>query len=224
MILASAGLVAGLVHVLSGPDHLAAIAPMAVADRARSWMTGVRWGIGHSTGVLGVGLLALLSRRALPIEALSAHSEMAVGLALVGIGIWGAWGALRGPDHGGRQDHHHGHAHGHAAVAVGTLHGLAGSSHLLGILPALALPSDAAAGAYLLCFGVGSIAAMGAFASFIGWVASRPRANGPAVQRALLCACSAIAVLVGGFWLLKSLPVTAPLPAVALEVGSGDGH
>ena len=40
MTLALAGLVAGAVHVLSGPDHLAAIAPYAVADKARSWRTG----------------------------------------------------------------------------------------------------------------------------------------------------------------------------------------
>ena len=87
---------------------------------------------------------------------------------------------------------------------------MAGSAHLLGILPALALPSDGAAVAYLLCFGIGSVAAMGGFASVIGWVAGRPRASGAAAQRALLCACSAIAVLVGGFWLLTSLPVTVP--------------
>ena len=59
---------------------------------------------------------------------------------------------------------------------------------------------------------------------FIGWVAGRPRASGAAAQRALLCVCSAIAVLVGGFWLLKSLPVTVPLPAAALEARGGDGH
>src|SRR4029450_9914430 len=45
-----------------------------------------------------------------------------------------------------------GRPHRLAAFAVGTLHGLAASSHLLGILPALALPSTRAAGAYLLCF------------------------------------------------------------------------
>ena len=89
MTLALAGLVAGVVHVLSGPDHLAAIAPYAVADRARSWRTGVRWGLGHSAGVLGVGLLVLVGRHALPLEALSAHSELGVGLALLAIGIWG---------------------------------------------------------------------------------------------------------------------------------------
>ncbi len=77
MTLALAGLAAGMVHVLSGPDHLAAIAPYAVTDKARSWRTGVRWGLGHSAGVLGVGLLVLVARHALPVEALSAQASWA---------------------------------------------------------------------------------------------------------------------------------------------------
>jgi hypothetical protein len=209
MTVAIAGAVAGLVHVLSGPDHLAAIAPYAVADRARSWRTGVRWGLGHSAGVLAVGLLMLVARHAVPIEALSAHGELGVGFALVGIGAWGVRAALRGPGHSHRHDHsRQRHDHGHAALAVGTLHGLAGSSHLLGILPALALPSDAAASAYLLCFATGSVAAMGTFASCIGWVAGRRVTSGPNVQRVLLGVCSGFAVLLGGLWLVSSLPGT----------------
>ena len=77
-------------------------------------------------------------------------------------------------------------------------------------MPALALPSDAAAGAYLLCFGVGSVAAMGRFASCVGWIADRPGARGAGTQRALLGLCSGIAVLVGGLWVISSLPGTAP--------------
>jgi hypothetical protein len=205
-------MLAGMVHVLSGPDHLAAIAPYAVTDKARSWWTGVRWGLGHSAGVLGVGLLALLARHSLPIEALSARSELAVGLALIGIGGWGLRAALRRHDHPVHAPHHrHAHGHAHAALAVGTLHGLAGSSHLLGIVPALALPSDASAGAYLLCFGIGSVAAMGGFASVVGWIADRPGAGGAGAQRTLLGLCSTVAILVGGFWLLLSLPATAAL-------------
>ena len=177
MTLALAGLVAGAVHVLSGPDHLAAIAPYAVADKARSWRTGVRWGLGHSAGVLGVGLLVLLTRQVIPVEALSARSELGVGLVLVGIGIWGIRVALLrrdGRPWGTRQRH----VHGRAAFAVGTLHGLAGSSHLLGILPALALLSDAVASSYLLCFGTGSVVAMGTFArSLDGSPAGRVRAR-----------------------------------------------
>ena len=213
MTLALAGLAAGVVHVLSGPDHLAAIAPYAVTDKTRSWTTGVRWGLGHSTGVLGVGLLVLLARHAVPVDALSAHSELAVGLVLLAIGIWGMRGAWRRHSHAGRQSHHH-HGHGHAAMAVGTLHGLAGSSHLLGIVPALALPTDTAAVAYLLCFGAGSVAAMGGFASVIGWIAGRPGASGSGAQRALLGVSAVVAAAVGAFWIVSSLQLTLSLWAV----------
>lgn len=190
MTLALAGLVAGFIHVLSGPDHLAAIAPCAVTWKRRAWRMGVRWGLGHGAGVLIVGMLALLLRHALPVEVLSAWSETCVGLVLVAIGIWGLRRAFAGHIHSGR--------HGGVAVAVGTLHGLAGSSHLLGILPALALPSSLAAGAYLLAFVAGSIAAMGIFAALLGSVPGAVR-----VQRALLGFSSAIAVGVGLFWMVR---------------------
>jgi hydrogenase/urease accessory protein HupE len=200
MTLVLAGFLAGFVHVLSGPDHLAAIAPYAVDGRNRAWRTGVRWGFGHATGALAVGLLMLVLREALPVDAVSAWGERLVGLALIGIGIWGVRAALIRAT---QPLHAHGsHVHGHAALAVGTLHGLAGGAHLLGILPALALPSDIAAGSYLLLFGAGSVAAMGAFASLVGWVAGRPGVNGPRAQGALLGLSSLVTVAIGGFWLL----------------------
>ena len=95
---------------------------------------------------------------------------------------------------------------GRAAFAGGALHGLAGSLDLLGIPPALALLSDEVASSYLLCFGTGSVVAMETFASLIGWIAGRPGASGAGTQRALLGLCSLIAVAVGGFWVLSSLP------------------
>ena len=200
MTLVLAGFLAGFVHVLSGPDHLAAIAPYAMDGKSRAWRTGVRWGFGHATGALVVGLLMLVLREALPVEAVSAWGEHLVGLALIGIGIWGIRAALTRAT---QPLHAHGsHVHGHAALAVGTLHGLAGSAHLLGMLPALALPSDFAAGSYLLLFGAGSVVAMGTFSSLVGWVAGRPSVSGPRAQSTFLGLSSLVAVAVGGFWIL----------------------
>jgi len=192
-----AGLLAGFLHVLSGPDHLAAIAPYAVEGKAGAWRTGVRWGLGHAAGVLVVGLLALLLREALPLESLSGGAERCVGIVLMGIGFWGlrrafalrSGGKLRPP-----------HDHRHESFAVGTVHGLAGSSHLFGVLPALAIPSRTAAAAYLLVFGIGTIAAMGTYSSLIGWASARPRAASAQFQAALMAACSAAAIILGAFW------------------------
>lgn len=51
----------GVVHVLTGPDHLSALATLsAVSDFCSSFFLGVRWGMGHSTGLLLVGVILII--------------------------------------------------------------------------------------------------------------------------------------------------------------------
>ena len=88
MFVALAGFAAGLVHVLSGPDHLAAVAPLAAGQANGQWRTGLRWGLGHTAGVLLIGLLMIALRGLLPIDALSAYSERVIGVVLLGVGGW----------------------------------------------------------------------------------------------------------------------------------------
>lgn len=223
-----AGLTAGLVHVLSGPDHLVAIAPLAADDDQPQWQAGLRWGLGHTAGVLAVGALLLAFRELLPIERLSAYSERLVGVALIGVGVWGAYRAARlsvhrhdeGAVHAHitsetgqvtralerarqrRYPHVHGHAQTRASFAMGMLHGLAGSSHLFGVLPALALPTRGAASLYLGGFGIGAVAAMTAFAAIVGVVARGAGRRSQHAYRGMLYTCSASALIVGGVWLI----------------------
>lgn len=208
---AALGLLAGLVHALAGPDHLSAVAPLVVEERRSGWATGLLWGLGHSVGVWGVGLLAVALRGVLPVDRLSSSSERLVGVVLIGVGFWGLrriWLARspRSPRKEGEREH--GHHHGPrgrsslAALSIGTLHGLAGSSHLLGILPALAMPSLAASVAYVAGFGLGSIVAMVAFSSALALVAVRLTARGTGAYHALLGACSAVSIVIGGWWLI----------------------
>ena len=149
--------------MLAGPDHLAAVAPLVAGSERAAWRSGLTWGIGHTAGVVTVGMLLLAFRELLPVHALSAWSERLVGLALIVVGAWGLWRA--------RQAHEHHHAAVGASFGMGTLHGLAGSSHLFGVLPTLAFASRADAGWYLAGFGAGAVAAMTAFAALIGAVA-----------------------------------------------------
>lgn len=194
MFAALAGLATGLVHVLSGPDHLAAVAPLSADPDQPQWRAGLQWGLGHTAGVMVIGLLLISVRQALPIEAISAYSERIVGVALLVVGGWGFARARR------RDPHVHPAAG--ASFAMGTLHGLAGSSHLFGVLPALALPTQMAALAYLGGFGVGAVLAMTAFSAIVGAVAVRARRRGVNAYRGVLYACSLSAVVVGGFWLI----------------------
>src|SRR5262245_9420399 len=198
-----AGTLAGVVHVLSGPDHLAAVA--LLANDGRSWRAGAVWGLGHSIGVMAVGLLALLLRGWLPVASLSSWSERMAGLVLIGIGVWGLHRAFATrvhthPHAHGAHIHSHPHAHPHtvghdaahgatrhththAACAVGVLHGLAGSSHVLGVIPALALPGLSASLGYLGGFGIGTVAAMSGFAMVAGQLTVGAQLRGPVAMR-----------------------------------------
>lgn len=220
MIAAITGALAGTVHVLTGPDHLTAIAPLAVRRPRGAWIPGVRWGLGHSAGVIVVGLLSLWLRGALPLDLISSFGDRIVGVVLFGIGIWTLRRALKHNIHTHEHEHHgqrhvhfhthHNHArhetpaaherHTHAAFAIGTLHGLAGSSHLLGILPMLALPTKAEAVTYLICFGVGTVLAMAGFSLGMGYMAARCAANGVKLYRALMTTCAIAAMVIGCVW------------------------
>jgi len=229
MLAALSGLVAGLLHVLAGPDHLAAVAPLAVRGHRRAWFAGVRWGIGHSAGVVLIGVLAIMFRSAIPVAGVSSLSERLVGVLLIAMGFWTVRQALRVEVHehehshdGSRHGHvhfhgpghshpmadgpaavdAHGHGHGHAALGIGILHGLAGSSHFLGVLPSLGFTRLADSIAYLAAFGVGTVLAMAGFSALLGRLAEHWAGRARRGYRGLLWACSAVAFGVGGWWLL----------------------
>ena len=228
MIAILSGLIAGIGHVWSGPDHLTAVAPLAVRQPHRSWLPGLRWGIGHSAGVAVVGILSLMLRELLPIEWLSSWGERLVGFMLIAIGFWGLRKALQKTVHA--HEHTHGsdrhvhihvhapkaehdslaHRHTHAAFGIGILHGLAGSSHLLGILPMLAFPTATQALAYLAAFALGTVISMAGFSWAMGFAARRCAASGLKIYRGLMIGCGVAAMVVGCVWIVQTFSVTAP--------------
>ena len=211
MLTLLSGALAGFLHVLAGPDHLAAIAPLAIADRRRGWHSGFTWGLGHTSGVVAVAVLAVLLRDALPpVAVIASWSERFIGGALIAVGFWALRRGLRigdAPHAHGTHDHEHVHVqrgprwtrrfgHAHASFLMGIMHGIAGSSHFLGVLPALALPTRAAALGYIGAFGVGTVAAMTGFGAVMGV------APGARTHRAFMLTASALAFIVGGAWLV----------------------
>ena len=216
LLTAITGGLAGLFHVLSGPDHLAAVAPLAISDRERGWLAGWTWGVGHASGVVVVAVAAVLLRDILPpIGMISLWSERLVGAALIALGVWAVRRSARIQPlvhtHGVMaHDHLHVQAgpawirrvgHAHAAFYMGILHGVAGSSHFFGVLPALALPTRASALLYVAAFGAGTVVAMTAFAAAVGAIGART----PQVHwagRGMLLAAAGVAFSVGTWWLL----------------------
>jgi hypothetical protein len=90
--------------------------------------------------------------------------------------------------------------HAHASFCMGVLHGVAGSSHFFGVLPALALPTPTAAILYIGAFGIGTIAAMTIFAAAVGSIAVR-NLHGPRAYRAMMTTAAVLAIVVGSVWL-----------------------
>jgi hypothetical protein len=194
-----AGLAAGLLHVFAGPDHLAAVAPLAAGGDRRQWRTGLQWGIGHTAGVVLIAALLLLLSDQLPLEAISGYSERIVGVALIAVGVWGIRKAWVRECEGATV---RGHSHAGMSFTMGAFHGLAGSSHLFGVLPALAFSLQRDAVLYLTGFGIGAMLGMSAFAAVVGVVSSRLGHNHPGRYRGFLYASSAVALVIGGFWLV----------------------
>lgn len=204
-----AGLTVGLIHVIAGPDHLSAIAPIASVERRRVWAIGLRWGLGHSLGVVLVGMIAGLLAHVALVDPLSNTSERLVGVMLLIIGAWGMWKLSRVTtseathDHGDGQPHAHGRASSRrfAPYAIGILHGCAGGSHLVGILLALAFPTLAGVMTYFAGFVAGSVLAMCAFAAGIGWLGALGGVT-PRFQRGLIALSSLVSLAVGVWWLI----------------------
>jgi ABC-type nickel/cobalt efflux system permease component RcnA len=88
MIVFLTGFIASMAHVVTGPDHLAAVTPLAIESRKKSWIIGFSWGLGHTIGMLLIGLLFLLFKEFLPVESISKHSETVIGVLLICIGLW----------------------------------------------------------------------------------------------------------------------------------------
>lgn len=169
------GFAAGAAHVVGGADHLVAMAPFSIDRPWRAIRSGLAWGAGHSVGVVVLALVALFVKDLAPVEAMSAWAEFLVGLSLLVVGTLAVRTAFglelhtHEHRHGGEPQHRHLHLHvrgqqdhrrhAHAASGLGLLHGLAGASHLLAVIPALALPTHGAI-AYLVAYLAGSVAAM----------------------------------------------------------------
>lgn len=208
------GFAAGGLHVFSGVDHLAALAPVAVENPPRAARIGVFWGFGHGIGVVIVGGVGLVLRGFVDVEAWSGWAEFLVGFLLIGIGFWAMRraGRIEVHVHSHSHDdvlHEHIHAHRstnrshhHAALGVGLLHGMAGGGHLFGVLPALALPIGSAI-MYLVAYLVASVVAMGVFAFGVGVLVSRTATKW--VGR-LMFTSGALAVAVGLLWIVNSWP------------------
>ena len=95
------GITMGTLHVLTGPDHLSALATLSAnVGNCAAFNLGVQWGLGHSTGLVIVGsaLIAASDSGAEEVvvpELLSKILESVVGVFMLLLGIYGVTKAIR---------------------------------------------------------------------------------------------------------------------------------
>jgi len=155
------GLLLGMQHATEA-DHMAAVATLATRQQnslARTLRQGLAWGIGHSLTLLAfAGAVLALGQAISP--GLEKGLETAVGLMLIVLGadVLRRW----------RHERVACPAHTHPprqwplrALAIGMMHGLAGSTALV-VMSLQAVPSVALGLGYIALFGVGSILGMAA--------------------------------------------------------------
>ncbi|KAH7447243.1 hypothetical protein KP509_01G098600 [Ceratopteris richardii] len=195
---------AGCLHTLTGPDHLAALAPLCIGRaKLESAIVGALWGCGHDAGQIIFGLLFLLLKEKLKLELLQLWSSRIVGITLLAIGAIGLKEAqvpvsvlaVEGP---GTPEvvEDKTITHRLRTFATGIIYGLQPDA-LFMILPALALPSRFAGGAYLVMFLLGTVVAMGSYTAFIGSCGQALESRLPSITQRLSIGSSFVAIIFG---------------------------
>jgi len=212
----STGLIAGIIHVIGGADHLIAMAPSSITNPKLALKNGLSWGLGHSSGVIILSILAIFFKDIAHLTKLSYFAEFLVGISLLIIGSIAIKNSFKFNIHTHQHEHNDGishkhfhyhksrdkrhNRHSHALTSLGILHGLAGGSHLIAVIPALALPMQEAF-AYLIAYLIGSTIIMIFFTYLISLSTMKA---GQSIIKKLFAFAGGISFAMGLFWIQKS--------------------
>ena len=212
----STGLIAGIIHVIGGADHLIAMAPSSITNPKLALKNGLSWGLGHSSGVIILSILAIFFKDIAHLTKLSYFAEFLVGISLLIIGSIAIKNSFKFNIHTHQHEHNNGishkhfhyhksrdkrhNRHSHALTSLGILHGLAGGAHLIAVIPALALPMQEAF-AYLIAYLIGSTIIMIFFTYLISLSTMKA---GQSIIKKLFGFAGGISFAMGLFWIQKS--------------------
>ena len=226
-----AGTLASMLHVISGPDHLAAVTPLVIEAKRKAWKIGLFWGIGHLIGMLLIGRLFLLFKELIPVDSISQYSEQLVAIVLISIGLWAFYRIFNEKKshkhphihaeeesyvHIHKHEHKHNNSHQHthkkgikqnivSSFGIGFLHGLAGIAHFLLLLPALSFEKNSEGIQYITGFAIGTVLAMTTYALILGKIASYSKEEHNTIFfKGIRFAGGLFAIVIGVYWLFLS--------------------
>jgi hypothetical protein len=95
--LVGVGFLFGMLHVVTGPDHLSAIATLSAGvNKREAFVLGVRWGLGHSSGLLLVASVFLaLGSSVVDLDKIGHIGDLVIAGVLILLGTYGVHLAVK---------------------------------------------------------------------------------------------------------------------------------
>lgn len=185
--------------------------------------TGLRWparwdSYGEAAvGLMltGIGLWSLRATRNLHLHPADAHGGHAhLHQHRMNPGLHGQLAPNRGHAHenaGSPETHTHGGPHAHAhhhsrgMTLVGLVHGLAGTSAVVALVPVTLLDQVSVGFGYLVAFGLGTTVAMTLFALVAALAMRRAAERSVALGRRIVSSVGIGGIAVGGWWIWRAI-------------------
>lgn len=82
------GMLLGVVHVLTGPDHLSALAAMTTSSSWKAFSLGLRWGCGHSIGLVIMAFIFFAAGKSFNLHDVGVYCNYIVGVFMIALGAW----------------------------------------------------------------------------------------------------------------------------------------
>ncbi|HSB41902.1 MAG TPA: high-affinity nickel-transport family protein [Methylomirabilota bacterium] len=197
--IAALGFVLGVRHA-TDPDHVIAVGTIVTRERTirGAALVGVLWGLGHTATILLAGGAIVFFGLVVPAR-VGLTMELSVALMLIGLGAWSLRAAARPPADGiplGRLDRRFGGLGVYQAArpfVMGVVHGLAGSASV-SLLVVATIHEPLLSLAYLVVFGLGTIAGMMLITAALALPLAHSARNLLGVNRSLALAAGLLSV------------------------------
>jgi nickel/cobalt transporter (NicO) family protein len=175
----------GLRHATDA-DHVVVVSTLLQREPGvgRAARIAALWGAGHTATFLTIGLLVVLARLEMPAS-LECAAELGVAAMLIVLGLVHL--LRRAPAHGASYAR---------PVAIGIVHGLAGSASIA-LLAATTIHSRAVAVAYLGLFGASTVAGMVLLTMALAWPLAWTNRLGGGTRRLATAVAASLSIGLG---------------------------
>jgi hypothetical protein len=186
----------GILHAVTGPDHVLSLGPTALLHPGRSFRIGMRWGAGHALGTLLLSIPLLFLARAVELAVFASLGERLSGLALLLMGLWSLRAQGRPSSAGSKR--RDARAERRDPLLIGLVHGIGGAGSLLLLLPVLVSGSVEKTLLFLIAFALGSTLAMAALTAVFAKIGFKLEKS--LISRAQVV-MAGISIVLGSVWL-----------------------